>query len=282
MGSLPGRPPKQGILCSEAMKPNAEDLAFRGGIRSRDIEMNGDTRAEASAVRAMPIRAIRDELKKRGVDMTGCLEKEDLVALLLANWCMVPSSNADPAPSATAAADHVSGSRGGSRPPTAGSSTSQQDWRSGTCKTHAESRGYYICEHCSNKGKMLHCSKCGTGSYCSKECQVACWPEHKKICQQVMEAKERAKETVGTGTMKAFTAWAERSMHLLAYMATAMLWLPAPPLYASHAVYLELHCNNSLTAKPKFAVQSHTVVTLEQLCAKAAFVGLPVPPGSQD
>ena len=53
MGSLPGRPPKQGILCSEAMKPNAEDLAFRGGIRSRDIEMNGDTRAEASAVQGV-------------------------------------------------------------------------------------------------------------------------------------------------------------------------------------------------------------------------------------
>ena len=54
--------------------------------------MNGDTADEASALRAMPIREIRDELKKRGVDTTGCLEKEDLVALLLANWCMVPSN----------------------------------------------------------------------------------------------------------------------------------------------------------------------------------------------
>jgi len=31
--------------------------------------------------------------------------------------------------------------------------------------------------------KLLKCSKCGLAKYCSRECQVADWPNHKKLCR---------------------------------------------------------------------------------------------------
>lgn len=34
---------------------------------------------------------------------------------------------------------------------------------------------------CSNHGE-LKCGRCLLASYCSKECQVSCWKEHKKVC----------------------------------------------------------------------------------------------------
>ena len=243
------------------------------------FSMNGDTPVEP--LRAMPIREIRDELNKRGVDMTGCLEKDDLVALLLANCRMAPS-HADLPPAATAATVPVSGSRG-SRPPVTGSG--QDGWSGPSCKKLLESQVFYRCSNCSNKGeKMSHCSKCSTGNYCSKECQIACWPEHKKICKQLTEAKQSVEDTMGTGRVKALKAWADRNMHLLAYMAAATLWLPAPPLYASHVLHLELHCDDSSDSRPKFTVQNHSLITRERLCALTADEGEPdpLPPGPQD
>lgn len=32
--------------------------------------------------------------------------------------------------------------------------------------------------------KMRNCSRCKKAHYCSKECQVKHWGEHKKVCQQ--------------------------------------------------------------------------------------------------
>ena len=275
--------------------------------------MGGDNPIEASAVRAMPIRAIRDALKQRDVDMTGCLEKEDLVALLLANWCMVPSHDHEEPPSSPTAAGPTISSGGGSPLPSeadvgsstpaptaadpsgggrgscpltaAGSSGSQQDGGSGPShRKLAGSLGFYTyrCEHCSNKGgKMLHCSKCGTGGYCSKECQVAHWPEHKKVCKQRIEAEQRAEVILGAGVVKAFSkalkAWIHRNMHWLTLMAAAGLWLPDPPLYTSHVLCLDIHSDFSQEARPKFAVKNHDVVTLEELYEITAPSGGPGP-----
>ena len=259
--------------------------------------MNGDTPAEASAVRALPIREIRDELRKRGVDLAGCLEKDDLVALLLANWHTAPSHEEAPSPHAAAPTSSSSGggrsplpSAAGSSdrpPPTAGGSGNSQDGgtrgsRPSRTKS-TESVGYYKCEHCSKKGeKMSHCSKCGTGNYCSKECQAARWPDHKKVCKQRMEAKQRqtqkADDTLGTGMVTAFTAWATRNRHWLTHLAAATL--PAPPRNDSHVLYLELHCCKSSPdgeAKPRFALQGHYVITLERLYEMTAPAGGPGP-----
>ena len=266
--------------------------------------MNGDTPVEALAVRAMPIREVRDELKKRDVDMTGCLEKDDLVALLLANWRTalsheeLPSSppavgptgsscesaslasvgaggsRSSPAPAAADPSSSGSlGSRGSCSPAASGSSESGQ-----SRKKRMESQGYYICSHCFKKGKILHCGKCGAGGYCSKECQVAHWPEHKKVCKQLMDDNQRAKDAMGAGRVKALKTWADRNKDLLTFMAAATLWLPAPPRNTSHVLILDLHCEDSSPeARPKFAMQRYLVLTLEQMYEITAPTGGPGP-----
>jgi hypothetical protein len=41
----------------------------------------------------------------------------------------------------------------------------------------------YVCENCGKKeSTMSRCSKCGIARYCSRECQVKNWPEHKRKC----------------------------------------------------------------------------------------------------
>ncbi|ORY45031.1 hypothetical protein BCR35DRAFT_35014 [Leucosporidium creatinivorum] len=36
--------------------------------------------------------------------------------------------------------------------------------------------------------KLMHCSRCGRESYCSRDCQVAMWPSHKVICRRSEKA----------------------------------------------------------------------------------------------
>lgn len=239
--------------------------------------MSVEPPVEVSAVRAMPIREIRNELNKRGVNMAGCLEKSELVALLLENWHLEPSHTVPPPP----AAGPTSGGGGGGASAGDGGSSStlpstgrSSSGSSGSQPPAGSSGSGSVrvkrmslnkpCENCSNdQGKMLHCSTCGSGAYCSKECQVACWPDHKKVCKLRMEAKQEAKGMAAHMGV-ALRAWSDRSLHSLTCLAAATLWLPGPPRNASHILLLELHCENTSAAKPKFAVQSHKVITLEE------------------
>lgn len=41
------------------------------------------------------------------------------------------------------------------------------------------------CAHCKTFGATKSCSKCKIAFYCSKPCQRADWPEHRKNCQRV-------------------------------------------------------------------------------------------------
>ena len=44
--------------------------------------------------------------------------------------------------------------------------------------------GLRKCGYCGKSdGTLKSCSKCRLASYCSKECQTAAWPEHKKECR---------------------------------------------------------------------------------------------------
>ena len=39
-----------------------------------------------------------------------------------------------------------------------------------------------LCEHCGAGGRIKVCSGCNTTKYCSRECQVAAWKNHKVVC----------------------------------------------------------------------------------------------------
>lgn len=46
-----------------------------------------------------------------------------------------------------------------------------------------------LCVVCDATGKVRHCARCKAVYYCSKECQVAHWPEHKAMCEQYGNAR---------------------------------------------------------------------------------------------
>ncbi|KAJ3057367.1 hypothetical protein HK097_008462 [Rhizophlyctis rosea] len=50
------------------------------------------------------------------------------------------------------------------------------------------------CDHCQAKGTLSFCSRCKLVRYCTKEHQIAAWPEHKVDCKQLKEAYDEVLE----------------------------------------------------------------------------------------
>ena len=51
-----------------------------------------------------------------------------------------------------------------------------------------------VCSHCDTKRdrrEMFICTKCESSQYCSRECQLGHWPDHKGICREVSENRKR-------------------------------------------------------------------------------------------
>lgn len=46
------------------------------------------------------------------------------------------------------------------------------------------------CTQCGAEDNLKKCSQCQTTQYCSKECQNADWPKHKRVCNKLKEAKK--------------------------------------------------------------------------------------------
>jgi hypothetical protein len=38
---------------------------------------------------------------------------------------------------------------------------------------------------------MVYCTRCRKSNYCSRECQVANWPSHKELCDELVERKAK-------------------------------------------------------------------------------------------
>lgn len=54
-----------------------------------------------------------------------------------------------------------------------------------------------ICKYCKNSGSLKNCSVCKIVKYCSRECQVNDYKEHKEICRKVVETKNLSSGLVG-------------------------------------------------------------------------------------
>jgi hypothetical protein len=46
------------------------------------------------------------------------------------------------------------------------------------------------CDVCSKRGMLLACSSCKVACYCSKECQLADWKTHKRVCRELANESE--------------------------------------------------------------------------------------------
>ena len=92
------------------------------------------------------------------------------------------------------------------------------------------------CSGCSKIFKTLQqCARCGLGNYCSKECQVSHWIEHKKICvQSTKKTTENKKKTIiESRYCEPATIWKIHPYALLELMNSSMSYKDLCPIVIS-------------------------------------------------
>ena len=181
---------------------------------------------------AMSVRDLQKELRERGVNTASCIEKADLVRLLLTNWDTEARPQPQPAAMDSSADGDVSAQQGRIR------------------------KLKFSCEACGKAheqlgnaagGKLLRCSRCNGPHYCSKACQVADWPAHKSLCQKRQTADKSFADSAGMEVAAAYVAWLRRFEQLIVEAAAKLLW-PAPhlpPRNRSHGLLLYVPYDNS-------------------------------------
>ena len=235
---------------------------------------------------AMGIRQLREELRSRGVDTSGCLYKTDLVALLLENMALAPAAAPCPTePQPAASGQGVPREGVAPRSSVAGSSSSSG---AGNQATRQKER-MFMCQTCMKRDEgveLLKCSKCKNAHYCSKECQIAGWPAHKPICQMNQKMKKIATETLGPEASAAFEAWLKRIKPLATIAGASALW---PSRADTHVLVLSFVQDQQQGSQlPTFSVlPEYEIMTIEEANELLAHVGgifgggpqPPAPPG---
>lgn len=62
------------------------------------------------------------------------------------------------------------------------------------------------CHQCfATDKKLSRCAQCHIAKYCSKKCQQAAWPEHKKECVKKVEAEKKVPTEVQSGLKQTYT-----------------------------------------------------------------------------
>ena len=206
--------------------------------------MNSDLTA---VLAAMSVRELRKELRERGVNTASCIEKADLVQLLITNWDVEAKPPPPPEDS-----------------PGTGATRVQQQ---GPPHTNT-----FTCQACGrgdgrHGNGLLKCGKCNGAHYCSKECQVAHWPAHRLECKEIQLGRQCFADSVGMEVSTAYKAWFKRFKLLIAEAAAALLW-PAPhfsPRNRSHGLLLHVTYNSS--KPPRFQVGAVEELTMEAMSA---------------
>ncbi len=101
-----------------------------------------------------------------------------------------------------------------------------------------------ICGNCGKKEqtdiKLQQCGKCFFQKYCGRECQIAHWQEHKKICHQL--GKQKRIENVWNSIGQQYQVWSKSEPAKPIYEG-----LPAPLLVENEEL-LKKHGNEERTA----------------------------------
>lgn len=233
-------------------KPSRHNTVFPGRcaiIRSQI--MNSDLSAVFSA---MSVRQLKKELSEKGIDASSCIEKSELVHLLVTNRDVEARQRQQPQPAAVVAASSAAGN------------TSEPHGKHRLCMACGKEQG---CQQCHGmEGKMLRCNQCKAAYYCSKACQVADWPTHKVRCKLLQEDKQRFADSVGTEMATAYAAWLKRIDSLIADALTVALF-PAPHFLPRNRTHgLMLHVTSTSNSKPpRFKIELCDEFTLEEICA---------------
>lgn len=61
-----------------------------------------------------------------------------------------------------------------------------------------------VCENCneSDSGKLQFCSGCYATKFCSKQCQVDFWEQHKSICKELQIYDKNLKQSTRRSLIK--------------------------------------------------------------------------------
>lgn len=102
------------------------------------------------------------------------------------------------------------------------------------------------CRNCGldgTKKDLLCCGGCRSIWLCSKECQVALWPRHKKACQYLRGFKKRVKDTVteeNVTVRKIFHTWYRKFLGTLDAMLMPHI-LNQHELEVTHFVFIQIN-----------------------------------------
>ncbi|KAG1678394.1 hypothetical protein FOA52_015161 [Chlamydomonas sp. UWO 241] len=205
-------------------------------------------------------RRLRDEAQRLGSDARGCVEKQDLVTLVINHQQSTPAAAA----------------RSGGQ--TAGRAHGFGVEELGSSGSAGPSVALFVnyfdtaqCENCSKIGadvghKLLKCSGCRAAYYCSKECQNESWKSgaHKKICKQNQADKAVGAESGQAEVFAAIKKWVKKMKIVLTVTACSALLVLTPKI-ATYALVLRLE---HVPSKPfKFKLQKSEVLTKDELLA---------------
>ncbi|KAG1663880.1 hypothetical protein FOA52_014693 [Chlamydomonas sp. UWO 241] len=218
----------------------------------------GDVADEDATPSCWSVRQLRDELTRLGIDARGCVEKRELVDLVVEHQHSASAA-------ASSVPDGGQAGEAGHRLPTAPSGTRPRP-------------RFKTAQSCAPTAKLFSCSGCKFAHYCCKECQNESWQNggHKQFCKGQQAAKAFIAGAGHANMYGLLEKWAKKMSLLLSITASSVLLVPTPRI-ATHALVLRMDHVPSMPLKLK--VRTFEVMTKAELCANfESERGLPLLP----
>jgi hypothetical protein len=115
-------------------------------------------------------------------------------------------------------------------------------------------RRLLMCESCMKKQgdldtKLLKCSGCEAHYYCSKECQVAGWPQHRVTCKANRQHKQLVESGLSADqscALKDYNKWQGSRRGILIFLASSILPVDR---FKTHFVHLTMEYRPELRVR---------------------------------